>query len=107
MKGMTMKACKRDGNQSELVTCFLDCGWRVMDTGAVGPNAIPGFPDLLCSINGHVIGVEIKQGGRQLTKDERTFWFDNGLLFPLVIVRNQQDVLKLTHRYRDEDGGSQ
>lgn len=97
-----MRRARRDGNQAELVGYLRDCGFRVLDTAAVGPNAIPGFPDLLCSTAGRVVGVEIKMPGEQLTKDEHLFWVFNGDMMPLFIVRNMQDVLDLTHKIRDE-----
>jgi hypothetical protein len=57
----------------------------------------------MCSMQGRVVGVEIKAEGEQLTRAERIFWFEHGDMLPLFILRTVDDVLQMTHRVRDEE----
>lgn len=85
--------CKKDSNSTEITDAFLERGWYVEDTSRVGPNAIPGFPDCLCTKGYAMYLVEIKTKTGKLTKNEKTFRarFSGNY----VIVRSAQEVYDL------------
>ena len=39
---------KKDANHDWVLKTWREFGWIVIDTSAVGSNAVPGFPDLVC-----------------------------------------------------------
>jgi hypothetical protein len=92
------RKCRRDANHGELTGYLQQCGFAVYDTSAVGPNAVPGFPDALAVLgDGKVVAVEFKVGNADLTPDEQAFrevWRG-----AYEVVRNLDDVLALTRRY--------
>lgn len=94
-----MRATRRDANHAELMAYLQTCGWHVIDTSAVGPNAVPGFPDVLACSGGIVIGVEFKVGDAGLTDDEARFHAGHGYALPIEVVRNLDDVLNVTRKY--------
>jgi hypothetical protein len=71
---MTRRA-KKDGNHFDIAAELEKHGYQVTDTSAVGPNAIPGFPDLLVVTQTNCIGVliEIKMPGEGLSSAEVKF----------------------------------
>jgi hypothetical protein len=91
------RACKRDGNHAELTGYLQQCGWRVLDTSTVGPNAVPGFPDAMAVQGEIVVMCEFKMEHGQLTPDEQAF----RLSWPghYAVLRTLEDVLSMTRRY--------
>ena len=71
---------------------LLKCGWLVHDTSAQGN----GFPDLVCSLRGKVVLVEIKTSSGKLTADQSQFR-QAGWVFH--VVRTLDDVLALTEAH--------
>ena len=93
-----MRATKRDANHAELTGYLQQCGWRVCDTSAVGPNAVPGFPDALAvAPDGLVLACEFKTKDGRLTPDEQAF----RLSWPghYAVLRTLDDVLAMTRKY--------
>ena len=88
------RACRRDQNMPEVVQALRGLGWQCFDMSAVGVNAVPGFPDLLCVRAGRVVLCEIKHGQAPLTPDEQTFHLCYG--GALAIVRTIDDCVRLT-----------
>ena len=83
-------ACRKDNNHALIADAFRALGWFWIDTYQHAQYT-PGFFDGLAVKGGVVLGVEIKDGERPLTPEERAFhahWEA-----PLVIVRNIDDVL--------------
>ena len=78
-----------DRNHSDIVMYLRRCGWLVHDTSSQGN----GFPDLVCSLRGKVVLVEIKFSRGKLTPDQLKFR-QSGWVFH--IVRTLEDVLVLT-----------
>ncbi len=92
-----MRATRRDANHAELTGYLQQCGWRVVDTAAVGPNAVPGFPDALAVHGETVVACEFKAARGQLTPDEQAF----RLSWPghYAVLRTLDDVLTMTRTY--------
>jgi len=92
------RACKRDANHAELIGYLQQAGWAVVDTSAVGPNAVPGFPDALACQGSLVVACEFKVGNELLTPDEQAF----RAKWPgyYEVLRNVDDVCRITHLYR-------
>ena len=78
-----------DHNHSEIVNALRKCGWLVHDTSSQGN----GFPDLVCSLRGKIVLVEVKFARRKLTPEQYQF-LENG--WPVHIVRTVDDVHALT-----------
>ena len=78
-----------DRNHSDIVIYLRKCGWLVHDTSSQGN----GFPDLVCSLRGKIVLVEIKFSRGKLTADQLKFR-QAGWVFH--IVRTLDDVLALT-----------
>jgi hypothetical protein len=93
-----MRRCRRDQNQPEIIAALRGLGWQCFDTSAVGPNACPGFPDLLVVRAGRVVLCEIKHGKAELTHDEAVFH----LVYAgeLAILRTVDDCIRLTEGER-------
>lgn len=84
-----MRVAKVDANQPEIVAAFRKCGFQVAHIHTVGK----GVPDIIVARAGNNVLVEIKDGGKSLTDDEKRFhatWPGD-----LRIVRNVDDVLKI------------
>jgi Holliday junction resolvase len=92
-----MRRARKDGNHAELTGYLGQCGWRVVDTSAVGPNAVPGFPDALAVGYGEVVAVEFKVGKAPLTIDEQRF--RDGWPGEYQVLRCLDDVLNMTRKY--------
>lgn len=71
---MTRRA-KKDGNHKVITQALEDAGYQVIDTSGVGPNAIPGWPDIEVVTKTTCIGVkiEIKMPGEELSEAEEKF----------------------------------
>ena len=78
-----------DHNHSEIVHALRKCGWLVHDTSSQGN----GFPDVVCSLRGKVVLVEIKFNGRGLTPNQKQFVTQG---WPVYIIRTLEDVHALT-----------
>jgi hypothetical protein len=96
-----VRHARRDANHGEIVGYLQQCGWHVIDTADVGPNAplLAGFPDLLAIIDGFTVGIEVKTADGTFTPDETMFWAEHKPWLRLEVVRNMDDVLLLTRRY--------
>ena len=81
-----------DHNHSEIIHDLRKCGWLVHDTSSQGG----GFPDLVCSLRGRIVLVEIKFSRGKLTPDQLKFR-QAGWTFH--IIRNTEDVLALTEAH--------
>ena len=71
---MTRRA-KKDGNHKVITQALEDAGYQVIDTSGVGPNAIPGFPDVIVVTKTTFMAVlmEYKMPGEKLSSDEEKF----------------------------------
>ena len=81
-----------DRNHSDIVTYLRKCGWLVHDTSSQGN----GFPDLVCSLRGKIVLIEIKFSRKKLTTDQVKFR-QAGWVF--YVVRDLDDVLALTEAH--------
>jgi len=91
------RGCKRDANHAELTGYLEQCSWRVVDTSAVGPNAVAGFPDVIAVSGETVVLCEFKTEHGHLTPDEQVF----RLSWPghYAVLRTLDDVLSMTRKY--------
>lgn len=78
-----------DRNHSDIILYLRKCGWLVHDTSSQGG----GFPDLVCSLRGITVLVEVKFSRGKLTSEQVKFR-QAGWVFH--IVRTLDDVLSLT-----------
>ena len=78
-----------DRYHSDIVIYLRKCGWLVHDTSSQGN----GFPDLVCSLRGKIVLIEVKFNRSKLTSDQVKFR-QAGWVFH--IVRTLDDVLALT-----------
>jgi len=87
---------KRDGNEQEIVDCL-----KANDVLASQLSG-SGIPDLLCSDNGRVFLVEVKQLGCHMTQAQIDWWsvyvVPGG--FPAYICRNAADVANAINKTR-------
>jgi len=72
---MTRHATKKDGNHNEIAKELTGRGFQVIDTSGVGPNCIPGFPDMIVTTRTNCVSVllEIKMPGEGLSSAEEKF----------------------------------
>jgi len=95
---MRRYAVKRDSNHAELTAYLQQCGWTVVDTAAVGPNAIPGWPDAIAVAYGAVVLCEFKASNRErLTDAEQQF--RAGWPGEYRVLRSSDDVLAMTREF--------
>ncbi len=90
------RACKRDANHALLTGYLQQCGFRTVDTSAVGPNAVPGFPDVIAVGYGVTVLCEFKVGKEPLTPDEQRF--REGWPGEYAVLRSIDDVLAMTRK---------
>jgi hypothetical protein len=99
---MRLKA-RKDENHNDIAELFIAAGASVHDTSRLGG----GFPDMVISIYGINILIEVKDGNKspsqqKLTPDEHKFldkwkgWVE--------IVRNDQDALRIIKQAKETKG---
>jgi hypothetical protein len=92
---------KKDANHNQISDVFTKHGLFVADTSAMGN----GFPDMVISLGGITVMVEVKDGAkhpsqRRLTPDEQKFhstwkgW--------IVIIESEDDALSLIAEIKHE-----
>lgn len=77
---MSRRAARKDANHAIIAQALEAAGCTVFDTSMVGPNGIPGFPDILVLLpDGRLWLCEIKMPDGKFTPDEQSFvmWFVN------------------------------
>lgn len=89
---------KRDANHSQIQRLWQGLGWQVIDTALVGPNAVPGFPDLMCVRDGLVVLCEVKTQEGVLSRDEEAFLYSYDGLW--CVVREAKEVLTISEWLR-------
>lgn len=80
------RAARIDLNQPDIVQAFRDRGVSVRPMSAVGQ----GFPDLIVSLDGFTMLVEIKMPDGKLTPEQKAFINVWGA--PVAIVRDEAGV---------------
>lgn len=64
----TSRACRTDGNQSDIIAALEAIGCSVADTSKAGD----GFPDLVVGIAGHNLLIEVKNGEKYPSEQKLT-----------------------------------
>jgi hypothetical protein len=80
---------KVDGNQKAIVGIFERANFSVQSLAAVGD----GCPDLLVGACGWTYVIEIKNGKKPLTPDQRK-WHDEWRGFPVLTVISEEQAVK-------------
>jgi len=91
---------KKDANHDAVARAWREFGWIVIDTSAVGSNAVPGFPDLVCIRWPVVLLVEVKDGQKAvLTVAEKAFAALVGSP-PYLVCRSVEDAIEQAQEWR-------
>ena len=87
------RAAKVDGNHAEIVKALRKVGCSVVSLARVGY----GCPDLLASLPGRTVLLEVKQPGGKLNADQKEFhaaWRG-----PIATVWNVEDAVRVMTAY--------
>jgi len=97
---MKLTRRKKDANHDAVADAWRRFGWIVVDTSAVGSNAVPGFPDLLCIRWPVVLLVEVKDGPKAvLTLAEKAFAARAGSP-PYLVCHSVEDAIEQAQAWR-------